>query len=80
MRTLKQTNNKKILTPRQKEIQLLQRTWEETKERLKKSKKKEDKMVYDFLEANYIHPETGLITNKSDWSSLYVSCGAKDFK
>ncbi|CAG8544668.1 8322_t:CDS:2 [Cetraspora pellucida] len=63
MRTLNRIN-KKVLTSRQKEIQELQKTWEETKARLKKSKKKEDKLAADFLEANFIHPETGLITNK----------------
>jgi len=80
MRTLNRINKKSQLTPRQKEIRQLQKTWESTKERLKKSKKKEDRMAADFLEANYIHPETGLITNKSEWKSLSVSCGAKDFK
>ena len=79
MRTFKRTN-KKILTPRQKEIQLLQKSWESTKQRLKKSKKKEDKLVYNFLVNNEVDPKTGLIDSKSSWKTHYVSCKAQDFK
>ena len=70
--------NKNHLT--QKEFQELQRVWEETKERLKKSANEEDQMIAKFLECNCIHPETGLITNKSEWSSAYTSCGSKELK
>ena len=50
----------------QKELQQLQNVWEKTRERLKKSKSAEDQMIAKFLECNYIHPKTGLITNKNE--------------
>ena len=60
----KLNSTNKNATKKQKENQQLQKALELVTLKLKKSKSKKDKMMAKFLANNYIHSETGLITNK----------------
>jgi hypothetical protein len=47
-----------------KEIRELHKAWNEIAKKIKRSKKIDDQILYDFLETHYVDPQTCLITDK----------------
>jgi len=80
MKPRTQTISKKATKNISKDYQELQAAWEKTTQKLKNSSHSEDQLLYNFLEANYLDPQTGLITAKQKPESHSISCKAKDFR
>jgi ribosomal protein L15E len=63
---MKLTQKLNKITPKKetKALQELQTALKSATLKLKKSKSKKEQSIAKFLESNYIHPQTGLITSK----------------